>query len=194
MSKIQPNGISSYTTAERDALTGLPTDDYLIYNKTLGNFQTRDSSSWVNAGSTQPAFSAQLSSVDIDVTGDGTVFTIGSGNAFTELYDQGANFNTNGTFTAPVTGRYSFNMTVGYGSAGSNDLIFEIVTTGGTYLLFRTNADGFQSGVTTEADFCCNAQLPMTTNDTATIRITISGGSKIADINTNTLFSGHLVC
>ena len=49
MAKTQPNGIAQYTTTERDSLTDVPTDEYIIYNKTDGEFQNRVSSSWVNA-------------------------------------------------------------------------------------------------------------------------------------------------
>jgi len=56
----------------------------------------------------QPAFLAYLGTGDSNVTGDGTYFTIGSGNAMTEIFDQNSDFNTNGTFTAPITGQYLF--------------------------------------------------------------------------------------
>lgn len=54
----------------------------------------------------QPAFLAYLGSTDTNKTGAGTGFTIGAGTALTEVFDQNSDFNTNGTFTAPVTGRY----------------------------------------------------------------------------------------
>jgi hypothetical protein len=54
----------------------------------------------------QPAFLAYLASTVTNVTGNGTSYTLGTGTALTEIFDQGSNFNTNGTFTAPVTGRY----------------------------------------------------------------------------------------
>lgn len=54
----------------------------------------------------QPAFSAFLPSDDTNVTGAGATFTLGAVTALTEIFDQNGDFNTNGTFTAPVTGRY----------------------------------------------------------------------------------------
>ena len=54
----------------------------------------------------QPAFLAYLPSDDANVTGTGTIFYPGTTTALTEVFDQNGDFNTNGTFTAPVTGRY----------------------------------------------------------------------------------------
>ncbi len=53
----------------------------------------------------QSAFLAQLASAASNKTGNGTNYTLGT-DALTEIFDQNADFNTNGTFTAPVTGRY----------------------------------------------------------------------------------------
>lgn len=60
----------------------------------------------------QPAFHAYQPSQDTDVTGDGTVYSIGTNVAWTERFDQNSDFNTNGTFTSPVTGRYTFHVQV----------------------------------------------------------------------------------
>ncbi len=57
---------------------------------------------------TQPAFLAYLGSSVSNVSGNGATFTLGTTTALTEVYDQGSDFVTSGTFTAPVTGRYSF--------------------------------------------------------------------------------------
>ena len=56
----------------------------------------------------QPAFMAYLGSTDSNQTGGGGAYTLGSGNALTEVFDQNADFVTTGTFTAPITGRYMF--------------------------------------------------------------------------------------
>ena len=67
----------------------------------------------------QPAFHAYLASQDANVTGDGTRYTLGTNVALTERFDQNADFNTNGTFTAPITGRYSFKAQVKLSDIGS---------------------------------------------------------------------------
>lgn len=55
----------------------------------------------------QPAFFAHLASAANNVTGAGAVYTLGTA-ALTIVFDQNGDMNTNGTFTAPVTGRYNF--------------------------------------------------------------------------------------
>jgi len=54
----------------------------------------------------QPAFFAYLGSTVNNVTGGGAYWRLGTTTALTEVFDQGGDFNTNGTFTAPRTGRY----------------------------------------------------------------------------------------
>lgn len=82
----------------------------------------------------QPTFLAFLNSSDTNKTGTGTVFTLGSGNAFTEVFDIGNNFNTNGTFTAPVTGQYYFSGNVELSNNTINSGIqIQFVTTVRTY-------------------------------------------------------------
>ena len=84
----------------------------------------------------QSAFMAYLGSTDSNVTGNATLFTIGTGNALTEVFDLNADFNTNGTFTAPVTGKYIVGGSVVLGGiAASNACRFYIVTTARSYLL-----------------------------------------------------------
>ena len=52
----------------------------------------------------QPAFLGIISANDLNVTGNGAVYVVGTNIDFTEIYDQNADFNVNCTFTAPVTG------------------------------------------------------------------------------------------
>lgn len=54
----------------------------------------------------QPAFLGFLASTVNNVTGNNALFTLGTTTALTEVFDQNSDFNTNGTFTAPVTGKY----------------------------------------------------------------------------------------
>lgn len=54
----------------------------------------------------QPAFLAHLATDVLNVTGDNFLYNLGFITALTEDYDQGGDFVTSGTFTAPVTGRY----------------------------------------------------------------------------------------
>jgi hypothetical protein len=152
----------------------------------------------------QPAFLAFLGTTDSAVTGDSTVFTLGSGNALTEVFDQGGDFVTTGTFTAPVTGRFflNFNINVANGSGNSTTTQWiEIVTSNRSYLQSwptRDQVTGF-FGVNARNTFCLNQLVDMDAGDTATFTFTCAGAaSKVSSVigaaNGNTSVSGYLVC
>lgn len=67
----------------------------------------------------QSAFLAYLASTVLNKTGNGATYTIGT-DALTEVFDQNSDFNTNGTFTAPVTGRYQLSAGVGLTGCTNN--------------------------------------------------------------------------
>lgn len=144
----------------------------------------------------QPAFLAYLNTSVVDVTGDGTIYTV----IFdTEPYDQGANFNLGtSTFTAPVTGRYRFEFgaLVGGGTVLSACSV-RITTTALTY----QRSIGTNAGVTTSTSGTIVALASMTAGDTATFQVaTTDTGGKIDDVNgttggvLRTWVSGNLVC
>lgn len=146
----------------------------------------------------QSAFQAYLGTTDNNATGDGTIFTLGSGNALTEVFDQNGDFVTTGTFTAPVTGKYFFYMGI---LTQNTDIAHttwqpQIATTGNTFNLayqngFVNNASGaFLGG--NGAVFCS-----MTAGDTCIFCIIITGGTKVVEVVGNaslTFVGGHLVC
>lgn len=145
----------------------------------------------------QPAFLAYLGTTDSNVTGDGTVFTLGSGNALTEVFDQNGDFNTNGTFTAPVTGRYLLNAMVLL-----DDLAAGHELAG---LLFLSSNRDYYSGYQDAGAMQANGDLSyqysvladMDVSDTVTFRVDVAGGAKVVDIvssNADTCFSGVLIC
>ena len=88
----------------------------LNYNATK---PTTGTNLWTYASATtartmplQPAFYAALPNLvaDTNVTGDGSVYFVGSSGNYFEAFDRGGNFNVAaGVFTAPVTGRYFLN-------------------------------------------------------------------------------------
>lgn len=148
----------------------------------------------------QPAVSAYLGTSDSNVTGDGTTYTFGSGNALTEIFDQNNDFATSGTFTAPVTGRYliilSFRILPSLTSSHTS-LVSNIVTSNRTYLCNYINpyAKASSSGYLS----INNAVLAdMDSSDTATFTLAISGGSKVVDIQGAASFCSfvniYLVC
>ena len=146
----------------------------------------------------QPAFLAWLGTTDSDVTGDGTTYTLGGGNALTEVYDQGGDFVTTGTFTAPVTGRYSLRMGFRLQDIGASHTQLQgyINTSNGNYAIL-VNAAGIDrsgtlsQGVVTECD--------MDASDTALAKLSVSGSTKTVDVavagtNRTNFFCGHLIC
>ncbi len=140
----------------------------------------------------QPCFLAFLGASVTNVTGDGTAFQLGTTTALTEVFDQDSNFNTNGTFTAPVTGRYLFacNVLVQEGSALMTTG-FNLVTSNASYnfcnnavAIAGNNALGF------------SAIVDMDAADTATVTVQFSGSTKSADVfggDRRTMMSGQLL-
>ena len=146
----------------------------------------------------QSAFSAYLGTADSNVTGNGATYTLGSGNALTEIFDQNSDFNTNGTFTAPVTGRYFLTSMIRVSGITNAMTAGEIrlVTTARTYTGSYINpyAAGYQGAYYV---FSVSAFSDMTAGDTATVQLIISGGAgDTADIDAPSYayFSGYLVC
>jgi len=150
-----------------------------------------DSGRMVNTN--QPAFLAYINATQSNVTGDGT-FWSAVGDFWTEVYDQGSCFYQ-GTFTAPVTGKYNFNCGPYMQELGSSH-VFAI-------LLYTSNALCFGSvnmptGLSSTLGYYCSfIAVDMDANDTAYMQVVCSGSTKTVDVATNnrgSIFSGHLVC
>lgn len=139
----------------------------------------------------QPAFGATLSALDSNVTGDGTDFTIGSGNAWTERFDQNADFNTNGTFTAPVTGRYQFNVSI---------LMLDVISTMQPLIDINTSNFNYVLGndgtaFTGNMEMAFSVLADMDTADITQFHVIVGGGTKTVDVlDGRTAFSGFLAC
>lgn len=151
----------------------------------------------------QPAFYAFLSGSDLNVTGAGTTFLVGSGNPYTIIQQQGSGFATNGVFTAPVQGFYHFSaaiiidnisaamdsMNVLFVLNGVNNLFGVNQHPGntrnsGNSLLMNISGEAFLS-----AGGTCQVAVSLTggAGDTASIR-----GAAINDNASQ--FRGYLVC
>ncbi len=148
----------------------------------------------------QPAFQAFPASVGSNKTGGGTVFTIGTDPALTEVYDVNSDFNTNGTFTAPVTGKYYLGCAVMTQNTTVSMTTWQlkIVTSNRTRSLSYGN--GFANNAAS-AFLQGNGSLTtdMDAGDTATFAIAVTGGTDTVEIygEANGEFTcvfGNLVC
>jgi hypothetical protein len=144
----------------------------------------------------QSAFLAYLPSNDNDVTGDNTNWRLGSVTALTEVYDQNSDFNTNGTFTAPVTGRYLLGYVVLVAGLASGFLTkFTIITSNREY---QNGVNGLNPSSVSQMGFEIYTCADMDAGDTATFYALVQGGTKVADILGNstlcTYVNGYLIC
>jgi hypothetical protein len=143
----------------------------------------------------QPAFLGRLSSADTSATGNGTVVTVGTGNAFTEIFDQNGDFNTNGTFTAPVTGRYQLVAGIyarGFLAAHTRQLMTMITSNfpyGGDFHGFNlANNSGDQL-------WTQSVLADMDAGDTYTYTYAVYNGTKVINVAANNTFMcGYLAC
>ena len=140
--------------------------------------------------STLPACAATPSGTLSNVTGDGTAYTVVLA---TELYDRGGNFAAN-TFTAPVTGLYQFDTTIVYDALGAahTAVVVNVVTTSITHPMHLINGAAARDSGNNLA-LSGTITLPMTQGDTATMRTTVSGGTKTVNILATTVFCVRLV-
>ncbi len=154
---------------------------------TIGSTNTT-STTTINAGSgnivmvgavtktTNPAFLAYLAATANNKTGDGTSYTLGT-DALTEVFDRGTNFNTNGTFTAPVTGIYDLRAQVAVsGCTIATTFAISIVTT------LRTYTNTFVRTASADNHMCeISALCDMTATNTATVTIVVTGEAAATD-------------
>lgn len=150
----------------------------------------------------QPAFSAYLASNDVNVTGAATTYKVGTNVAFTEVFDVGSNFNTNGTFTAPATGIYIFTACIRMSeiTAAMSYGDLRIITTAKSFITNLVNCAAAKTLVTSADTFSfyTSVMASMTSGDTAIVQITISNGAgDTADIigtaNMTTFFQGYQI-
>lgn len=143
----------------------------------------------------QPAFLAHNSVDDVDATGDSTAVTV---DFDTEIFDRGGNFASD-TFTAPVTGLYQFSCTVLLEDVTTSHtrVSIDLVTSNRTYRLVDVHGDIVEASSGAEGiSLGGSALADMDANDTAIIRVTVTGSTKIIDIGGSssmvTYFSGFL--
>ncbi len=143
----------------------------------------------------QPAaFSARLASSSANATGAGLVAAV---ICDTEFADEGAVYDpVAGLFTAPTTGLYQFNLSVGL--SGLTPAMTDIaltLTAGGLAFVARS---AFADPAPAAATLRISQLAPMAAGDVASAAIVASGGagdvaSLIGGLPSETFFSGFLV-
>ena len=126
----------------------------------------------------QPAWLAYVNTSVTNATGTGTVFTLGTTNAFTEIFDKSGEFNTNGTFTSSVDGQYYI--------AGNVELSNCTVNTG-IQIQFVTSNRTYQNKFNRTAANTVNSISLSTLADVDngdTITMTVAGFGEAGDTNT----------
>ena len=158
---------------------------------------------------TQPMFFSALQSHCTNATGDGTHYHIRSSSTPSATWGTsgmggrqfvvGSCFS-GGTFTAPVNGYYLLGANIGvFGTSGSHDYLrIMILTSNGNYPIYTTRMEYHLSGTGQDSIAGGTVLAYMDANDIAYVGVTVSGGSKDADIqghddNNPTQFWGILV-
>jgi hypothetical protein len=128
------------------------------------------------------SFSAYLASTQNNVTGDGTIYTLGTGATLTILDNTGSNFTTSGVYTAPATGLYFLSVTCRIDglTVSNTQSRLDIVTTGRTFL---GNTIGSGARTAANAIQMQNCQLvQMNATDTATFQVSANGSTLTVDV------------
>ena len=138
---------------------------------------------------TNPAFLVTGPASTDNLTGDGTEHTV---NFNSTVFDRGSDQATT-TFTAPVTGIYSFNLVWNVGGPGTTtshtSSIIKIVTSNRTHIVERINIGAVM--VSTIHIGSASILTDMDATDTATITVTVTGAAANVDLNQIT-WSGKL--
>ena len=136
----------------------------------------------------QPAFLARPSSNQTNIAVGSDVTVVFD----TEIFDQNGDFSSN-TFTAPVTGRYqlNFNLRLVQLDSAATYYYGQLNTSNRVYIAIFDPDFGQDN----EHFFISHSVLvDMDANDTADVQFRQYQGSQQTDINTNSNFSGFLVC
>lgn len=193
--------ISHTVTGQETYTVGIDASDGYEYKITDGTFAAGTdrfiiTSTGVVTKPTQPAFSAVGSAgTQTNVTGDGTLYTV----VFAiEDFDQGNVFDGTSTFTAPVAGKYQFNIGVRFDEFTSShtDAKLQFVTTSYTYETNLMNPY-IDQNPGTDNYAMVGIFTDMAASDTAIVKIQVSGGTKVIELvggQQHVVFSGYLVC
>ena len=189
-SVVQLGGQALKLDADGDTTIQVSSDDILIVD-TAGNEALKIDANGHITKPLQPAFlanpaAAGASPVQTNISSGDTI-TFGN-----EVFDQNSDFASN-TFTAPITGKYQFNVGLFLEQVDTDysELRIKLVTS-------NRNYDHFDIGSPFSSDrnlqYHLSALADMDASDTALLQVTFGSGGNQMDVNALTYFSGYLVC
>ena len=189
-SVVQLGGQALKLDADGDTTIQVSSDDVLIVD-TAGNEALKIDANGHITKPLQPAFlanpaAAGASPVQTNISSGDTI-TFGN-----EVFDQNSDFASN-TFTAPITGKYQFNVGLFLEQVDTDysELRIKLVTS-------NRNYDHFDIGSPFSSDrnlqYHLSALADMDASDTALLQVTFGSGGNQMDVNALTYFSGYLVC
>ena len=162
--------------------------EFYVYDNTAGASRiTVDSNGHVTKPN-QPAFLVKPASTQSNIALSQNVTVVFG----TEVYDVNSDFASN-TFTAPVTGKYSFQTSINLNDldSGANSVLIEISTSNRFY---RNITDPDRQGDLTYYTQTLSCLADMDANDTAIVRVYQGAGTQQLDVSTDSHFSGYLAC
>lgn len=125
-----------------------------------------------SVNSFQPAFGAYNATTDSAVTGDGTRITVDFNQ---EEFDNASNYSAS-TFTAPIGGRYLFDIGVDFkNSTGNITCSMFLVTSTATYVVERSSC-AFRDSLS------LSKMVNLSSSQTARVDLICSGGTKVIDV------------
>lgn len=148
-----------------------------------------------------PAFMAYQASSQLNCTGDGTTYVLGTTTDLTEVFDQGGDFNpATGVYTSPITAKHDFGGHVLCLEVGAGHTAGEItISTSNRNFIqnIKSFANCRASSNTVGTDVL--AFTDMDEGDTASCSITVYNSTLTVDVygasnDPRTFFSGKLAC
>lgn len=140
----------------------------------------------------QPAFYSDMTTTAVDKTGGGSNYSITEA-TWTDRVDKNGDFS-NGTFTAPVTGFYHFELalTLSGVASGHTNATISLISSNRTLTVYKSpgvDENTSLGGVT----YLISSYFDMDASDTVYCQISIAGGSDVIDVFNTTRFSGSLI-
>jgi hypothetical protein len=182
----------TWDAAGAPAVVAVGTSGQVLTSNGTGAAPTMQDAS---GGVTDCKFMAYVTSNQSNVTGDGTSYDI-TGAIWTEVFDTGSDFS-NGTFTAPETGKYYLNFTVcTYGHSTLNmGHEMKMVTSNGTYVI-ESQGTSVKHSNTGQWSRSWSKVVDMDASDTAKINLVSQQTNKFIAViggKEDTNFSGALL-